>query len=150
LPAVEDICPDISAFANPTPCVVRWLAAISLSLGAGALTALTYYPGIKNLCVIITTDDGRALPVALPAVLDIRLGVHALAVAVCQAVTAGLCCRCALAIDAVLSRQAGVAAGTAVGGTGQEAGTLPVTERLPGIAGSPSGRYALAVVAVLS
>ena len=43
-----------------------------------------------------------------------------------------------------------MAAGTAVGGIREEVGTLPVAERLTGIAGCPSGRYALAVVTVLS
>ena len=146
MPAVEDICPDINAFDNINKTVGgdRILVAIGFSLGAGALTVLTYLSGI------ITIDAGHAFRAAAPAVLEIRLGVHALAVAVCQAVTAWLYCRRALAIDAVLSRQAGVAAGTAVGGTGQEAGTLPITERLTGIAWSSPGRYALAVVTILS
>jgi hypothetical protein len=144
LPAVEDICLDINAFVNTTEGGARIHAAINFSLGAGALTALTYHPGI------ITRDAGHADRVAAPAVLEIRLRVHALAVAVCQTVTAWLYCRCALAIDAVLSRQAGVAAGTAVGGIREEVGTLPITERLTGVAGGSSGRYALTVVTVLS
>ena len=97
LPAVQDICLDINAFVNNTERGARIHAAISFSLGAGALTAHTDLPGVK------TRDAGHAYRVAAPAVIEIRLGVHALAVAVCQAVTAGLYCRYALAIDAVLS-----------------------------------------------
>ena len=86
MPAVEDICPDINAFVNINKTVGgdRILGAINFSQGAGALTALTYHPGI------IPIDAGHADRVALPAVLEIRLGVHALAIAVCQAGTARL------------------------------------------------------------